>query len=145
MGKQFRHDKGWANLYLGYARNNTELDPDDLANESRGRHGQALISLDGEAEISACTHHINYGASYLFDQHAYWLRMRPICWSYDNNPLGLDLVVHGDKSYRHIQLGGIFYNRVFSENTDYSLKAGMTLTQDSDLLPYIGIELTTRY
>lgn len=145
LGKQFLHQQGWMNIYLGLTRNTTDLAPDDPANESAGTQTQGLISLDGEYRSASCDHQIIYGASYLFDQQAYWWRVRPICWTYKETAAGFEVVNHGDKNYNHVQLGGVLYNRLLSDNTDYTLKAGLTYTQDSDTFAYIGIEFTTRY
>lgn len=145
MGKQFLLQQGWINLYLGLTRNTTDLTPEDPGNDSAGTNTQGLVSLDGEYNSASCDHEILYGASYLFDQQAYWCRVRPICWSYNDKRAGFEIVNHGDENYSHIQLGGVLYNMTISDNTDYTLKAGLTHTQDSDLFPYFGIEFTTRY
>ena len=145
FGKQFGLQHGWINIYLGYAFNNTELDPDDPANQSRGRESQLLVTADGEYNRASCDQNINYGVSYLLDQQAYWLRLRPICWTYYETGAGFEIVYHGDKEYNHIQLGGVIYNKTLNDNTSYTLKGGVTRTQDSDIFPYIGIEMTTRY
>jgi hypothetical protein len=145
LGKQFMHQQGWMNIYLGLSRNTTDLNPDDPGNDSAGTKTQGLISLDGEYNSTSCDHVIIYGASYLLDQQAYWWRVRPICWSYNKKRAGFEVVNHGDENYNHVQLGGVLYNTTLSDNTDYSIKAGLTHTQDSDLFPYIGIEFTTRY
>lgn len=70
LGRQFMHEAGWFNLYLGYARNNTQLEPEDPGNDTRGRYGQGLISLDGEYALTGCDHKMNYGLSYLAEQKA---------------------------------------------------------------------------
>lgn len=144
-GKQFLHKHGWINIYLGLSRNTTDLKPADPGNDSAGKHSQGLISLDGEQNSLSCDHKIIYGTSYLLDQQAYWWRVRPICWSYNGNAAGFELVNHGDKNYNHIQLGGVLHNMSINDNTDYTLKAGLTHTQDSNLFAYIGVEFTTRY
>ena len=145
VGTQFTQDFGLNNLYLGYAINNTEFTPDDLNNESRGRHGQLAISVDGAYKVFSCDDDLNYGVSYLFDKGAYWLRLRSVCWRYKEKKLGVELVSHGDSDYRHTQLGAILSNEKISTHTYYSLKAGLTMPQDLDVFPYIGIELTTLY
>lgn len=145
LGRQLLHDNGWINLYLGYAVSHTVTDPDDPGNESAGRHKQGVISFDGEYRMKDCDHNLIYGASYLFDREAYWLRIRPICWSLDDAGLGYEVVNHGDNSYNHTQLGVVYYNKALTESTHYTLKGGVTFTRDSDAFPYIGIEFTTQY
>ena len=145
IGKQFLHEQGWMSIYLRLTRNTTDLEPDEPGNDSAGTNTQGLISLDGEYNSSTCDHGIIYGASYLFDQRAYWWRVRPVCWSRKSIDVGFEVVNHGDKNYNHVQLGGVLYNMAISNNTDYTLKAGLTHTQDSNSFAYIGIEFTTRY
>lgn len=145
FGKQFLYQQGWMNIYLGLTRNTTDLKPDDPGNDSAGAHTQGLISLDGEYNSPHCDHEVIYGASYLLDQQAYWWRVRPICWNYRANVAGFELVNHGDKNYNHIQLGAVLHKMAISDNTDYTLKAGLTHTQDNNSFPYIGIEFTSRY
>lgn len=145
LGRQFTHDLGWFNAYLGYALNNTQLKPDDVNNDSRGSHSQLILSVDGEYDLSSCEHRLNYGVSYALDQAAYWFRIRPVCWTYQQKKIGFEWVNHGDKNYRHTQLGGLIYNEEITQNTVYTLKGGLTITQDSSVFPYIGVEFTTMY
>lgn len=145
LGRQFLHDSGWFNVYLGYASNDTTLKPDDLSNDSRGKHNQFIISADGDYKLTGCEHNLSYGVSYALDQKGYWFRVRPICWTYQKKKVGFELVSHGDSNYRHVQLGAVLFNELLSSATDYSIKTGLTATQDSDVFPYIGIEFTTRY
>jgi hypothetical protein len=144
-GKQFLYRQGSVNIYLGLTRNTTDLEPGDPGNDSAGTHTQGLLSLDGEYNSSSCDHKIIYGASYLLDQQAYWWRVRAICWNHKGTAAGFELVNHGDKNYNHIQLGGVLHNMAISDNTDYTVKAGLTHTQDNNAFPYIGIEFTSRY
>lgn len=68
-----------------------------------------------------------------------------MCWSYQGYKTGFELVAHGDRNYRHLQLGGLLYNQALSGRTHYTLKAGVTHTRESETFPYLGIEFTTLY
>ena len=145
LGKQFIHRTGWLTAYLGYAYNNTTLDPVDIGNDTRGINKQILLSADGQITQPTCDHDINYGISYMLQQKAYWLRARPICWTVREHKVGFEIVNHGDANYNLLQLGGVLYQEVLNSDIDITYKAGFTFSQKSDNLPYIGFEITTRY
>ena len=145
IGRHYIYDAGWQSIYIGYNYSDTSLDPDDLSNELRGSNQNPVLSIDGVLNINSCDFEINYGLNYIFGRDAYWARVRPVCWDYRSSNMGFEIISHGDKNYHHVQLGALLYNMSLSNRTDYTLKAGMSRTQDSKTYPYIGVEFTTRY
>ena len=137
IGYQFPRPDGWFSIYGGARWNNTNLSPDDPSNDSRGTHLRPKLQIEGDSALAGVWR-INGVASYIFDQKAYWGRLRlahkpgDIAW-------GMEAVRQGDPSYNASQIGVFTDGWRAGETLRMGFKAGVRRSEGENS-PYAGVE-----
>jgi len=130
---------GWASTYLGLRYTDTDLRPDDLSAQARGRQVGMKLDIQGDYEIVPGWRG-NAIASYASNQRAYWSRVRLMRALSAGHALGGEVVVGGNDESHANSLGLVFTFQPGLVPWSVGLKAGYRQESEDDGA-YAGIEL----
>ncbi len=140
IGYSASNAQGWWGLSAGPAWRNTDLSPNDPANDANGSETSLRISAEAEHNFTE-TLRGNVITSYnAFSDNGFWNRARLLARVDGKIYAGPEVVWQGSDAYRAWQFGAAVTGIPVSDTTSIGLKAGFRKGEGLSATPYIGVE-----
>jgi hypothetical protein len=138
IGFQKTLDKLSFGAFLGAEIRRTELSPIDYSNEAEGTKINPLISVEAQNKFSSFSV-INFNASLKPNNMGYWTRVS--LGFGDKFKTGPEVSIQGDSTYQTNKYGWFISGIDIGNQISIGGKLGMTKTDNTSYLPYIGLNL----